>query len=317
MIEQLHDENNKVTKETELSDALSTARHEWADLTWEIMPPDVETIKRLIEQLKQTLTPDHDPRHHLQSFKDAAQELGKGKSKVPYLTRESAVKDDMREQFEVARDLRVKFTDFCTFQKAILDTQYRYIQKDLLPKATTSEKKVALGSICSILKSIERTYDSISALWVESYEEIRDILENKKFVINYELMKMDPWGRYDKDQLKAAKDKVDNGTPRSIVNAMQYFGGSPIDESDFGKCWITDATIRNNAAIFSELQKTAVERSRARKHEDKAKWNPEETIDLPDLTDMLIKADQMIQNVKKDMVVIGVDISILDRKSEK
>jgi len=82
---------------------------------------------------------------------------------------------------------------------------------------------------------------------------------------------------------------------------LQYFGGSPIDENDFGICGLTNETIKQNALIFADLQKRAIERSTLRKSRDIAKREPGMAIDVPDLTDMLYGAAEMIHNVKDDM----------------
>ncbi len=315
MSERLLENSDRATESSEKDALFADIRRECNELANDIAP-EVGELQKIISLLKETLQKDKDPREHLTSFKGAAQDLARWTSKNPYLIREKAIVADITAQFELSRDLRQKFSEYCSFQKAQINNQYRYIQKDLLPKATSSEQKTELESLCRVLKSIDQTYDQISALWIDEYQEIRNLIENKKFVILYELKKMDPRGRYDKDEMKAALDRSKNGTPSSIKNAMQYFWGSPIDESDAGKCRLTDATIRNNALIFADLQAKAIERSKSRKTRDVAKREPEIVIDVPDLTDMLYAAAKMIQNVKEDMQKAGISTEILDRKIE-
>jgi len=206
MTENKLDELSSTTESSEKNPVITGIRQECMELANDIAP-EVDELLKIISLLKETMQAENDPWNHLNSFKGAAQELGNGKSKTPYLIREKSVIADINTQFELARDLRQKFSEYCSFQKAQLNNQYRHIQKDLLPKATTSEQKNELESLCKILKSIDQTYDEISALGIDEYQQVRDLIENKKFVMLYELKKMDPWGRYDKDEMKSALDR--------------------------------------------------------------------------------------------------------------
>lgn len=313
MNERIVDNLDHPTTSSEKEALFADIRKECHELANDIVP-EVGELQTLIKLLQESLKEENDPWKHFISFQNVAKELAKWSSKVPYLTREKAISADMAEQFSLAKDLRQKFTTYCNFQKEQLNNQYRHIQKDLLPQATSADRKTELHSICALLKDIDRVYDEIIALWADEYQEVRDLLENKKFVIDYELKKMDPWGRYDKDELKKAEERTKHGTPTSLKNALQYFWGSPITAEDAGKCGLTNETIQRNAQIFRDLQETAIARSKTRKAREIAKWDPTVAIDVPDLTTLLNWAAVMIKNVQADMQKIGIHTEILDRK---
>lgn len=144
---------------------------------------------------------------------------------------------------------------------------------------------------------------------IDEYQELlsemrilRDMskaLESRIYERKWQLVKEDPYKRYDKYEIERAKKLAKNWRERSWENAAKYFWWWPIDEKDAGKCGITDANIKNNKETMERAMKKMKERSESVEQKE-ISVSFEDGLQMPDfsteLTTLLEKYESIIDN---------------------
>ncbi len=279
---------------------------EFNSLKESITPPEISDYQNKKSNVELNITKADDARKKFELTMNTQQ------TKSHYLQWEMNVKELLANQLTSIVELRNCFIDYCKKQKEQLNSQFRYIKKELIPNTVDWTKKQQYESILNTLVFIQDIVQDVLTDWSESYKDARDLIENKNYTLKYLLIKNDPYDRYSKDDRNKAKDKMEHWTPRSTTNSLQYLWWWPIDKKDYNTCWITNQTIINNERIIKDIYKNAQERSSWRKNDVLRRDQKNTIIQIPDYSKEMVQIGSLIDNILLDMQSMSIDATRLN-----
>lgn len=137
---------------------------------------------------------------HRVDFMKQAKQLPRG----AYLREERLVREDLALQQKIAVEVAQLHRTWLSAKIKSLDTQYWQYKNDILPKIKDPKEQQLL---LVFLQKISQLKQVAEHMLVESYvfQDFIKLMENKKYKGYWELVKLDPWDRYDKDEREKAK----------------------------------------------------------------------------------------------------------------
>lgn len=283
----------------------SLDEQEFADLMGETIPPELELLTFQKQQLKTALDKSDQER---QRFLAERKELTKG----PYIKQEKQLLAVLTKPFEHARDLKNNFFTYCSTKITQCDNQYRYIRNKLLPNANP-QQKIIYERACTALEDMKGKWEDIKNAYLPDLTDLSEILRNKKDKLKYQLMKLDPYKRYEKEDMKKAKQLAEEWPQRSAYNAMKYFSAWPITRADAGKCGITNMHIEENEKILAGLRSTMQTRQKQLNKNQKEYALREEDMEItvPDSADALISLTALTDHLTEEMRTKSIDVTLM------
>lgn len=137
---------------------------------------------------------------HRDAFMNNYKKLTRG----AYLREEKLLREDMALQQKLAVEVTRLHRHWISTKIASLDTQYRQYKNDLLPNIKDAQKQQLLTTF---LQKIQQLKQEGEHMLSESsvFHDFVKLMENKKYQCYWELVKLDPWERYDKEEREKAK----------------------------------------------------------------------------------------------------------------
>ncbi len=185
-------------------------KQDFKELATDIVPPKVEELRVLRSNLLDAIA-NGDP-----LWKEFQQNImGKKMNLASYRAHEDQVEDSLKNQFEYAKSLRVKFEEYCKTTLQQIERQRLYLGNDLLKVTKDPALKEKILNEVKTLEEIEGRLQIIKADWNAVYEYIKGMIEDKRNEHEYEMLENDwyfkdyPGSKKDPAYLKYLKEKTD------------------------------------------------------------------------------------------------------------
>lgn len=125
-------------------------------------------------------------------------------TKGSYLREERLLREALALQQTLAVEVAQLYRSLLSDKIKALDTQYWHYKNDVLPITNDHEKQQQIRIFLQKIDTLKQTYEDVLTESMAFHTYVK-LMENKKYQGYRELVKLDPWDRYDKEAKAKAK----------------------------------------------------------------------------------------------------------------